>query len=528
MHKKLLIPFLALVCACSEDEESKNVSISEVNTRAGAIVGRSARNVADAFVSLSNLNTWSSISAALDNLDLAFASVPSFAPTTGAADGGTGGEPIPPPPDQVEPPEPVEGDEGGEMDPAEVEQGIREALEQYIFNQANLESSDETSATFRLRGEVICPVEQHCTWDACDGTDPSCWDTENVCTEGQDQECIDGINQAEIRIIATPVGDDGIDLVLQIGPERASPLALQLRSNSITLDVDLAGAKSAVEHIASIAGETVDMPRVMVGKLRWSLTLNGEQDVTLAASVLEDVAIEVDGENGATSLDVLAADGFSMRVQGLLGRLSMDLDAGAVDVSLPYIDVTPNATGSGAFSIHVGGASFSVVLDEGQQSLALTNLGLGDSSLTIAHDATTLFSLDLNPSSGRRFDLSVVPSADSALFTVTPQFDLTEAFMLASIAADFPDIEPYFLDTTYRVTLAGEGSASVLPIPADELNGWYGGLQIVSGSLTLSAASNGSTSEVLVPTGECLTGTDTPPEGSHPVLGHFVVTACPQ
>ena len=56
--------------------------------------------------------------------------------------------------------------------------------------------------------------------------------------EGIDPDCVDAVNQAQIKLRVQEAGD-GIDIILRLGPARSEPLAAELRSNSLALVWDM-------------------------------------------------------------------------------------------------------------------------------------------------------------------------------------------------------------------------------------------------------------------------------------------------
>jgi hypothetical protein len=84
------------------------------------------------------------------------------------------------------------------------------------------------------------------------------------------------------------------------------------------------------------------------------------------------------------------------------------------------------------------------------------------------------------------------------------------------------EVPSFYEDQTYRVRLSGGGSPSLRPVEANTATGFPGGLQVVSGELSLQ----GKDAAVTVPAGKCLVGKEVAAEGSHPLLGHFESRDC--
>ena len=519
----MLVPVLLLV-GCQPDK----TTAEEVSARRQAIISNAVTNSVSSLVALSSSQLFASLTSAS----------PAVQSATGLFD-KLFGVSSSPSPDPQSPPLPFKsggsdcvqgsdgsiscsgGEESTPMDPQMVAYAINAWLDANVFSDDNIESTDGDTVVYLMKGAKLCPVAYACTMSCNAGG--SC--TESTCQDVQDQGCVAFVDLAQIRIKATLVGEDGVDLELMFGSDRVSPITFELRSDEVATEVDLAAVKLAIESLSRLAGEEIDgIPSVMNGVVRVSLVINGEQDVSIDGAILEAVHVVQDGQNGPTTFD-LADSTWSMRANGLLGQLTYSAAVSALDLVMPYADVTGNATSTGAMSFHLDGFSLDTILDTAVQALAINHIGLGAAPSFVKKDDITIFELNLNADAGRAFDLSVTPdeSLASALFTFTPELDLQAMFNLAAIAADFPDIESYFLNETYRIHLFGAGSTSVLPLAGDA--NWAGGLKVTSGQLEIS--STAVSAPVVVPEGMCLTSVADVPADAHPILGSFAVVACP-
>lgn len=518
MHRAQIVSVvgvLLVTAACRDDKLSAGSVAQRTTGSVEALLG----NAGGAMDSLSSNQTLSSAGSALENVGAVLESMGLVAASDPMAQGikAKGLRTL----RAMQAPE---SDASADFDEAAAE--IAEFLETKIFTDANVESSGDGYAVFLIPGAALCEREQ-CDY-VCDAA--GCVD---ACETVVDAECAQSVDTIEVRIKATAVGDDGVDLALWIGPSKFEPIVLQLRPDSIATEVELGDVKQAVELIAELNGEPLtDMPSVFEGRLRLALMVHGEQDVEVEAGVVHAVHVVAAGTYGDIDVQVAAANPlWSLRADGIAQYVSFMVDAGEVNVSLPYAEITDDLLSTGVFSVHVGGLSYAVTLEEGATVLSVTDIGFGATDSTVKLNNTVLFSGSLNADSGRTLALSVAPDAlhDSALFEVTPGLDLRLGFFLAAIAGDLTTPpEAYLLDETYRVALSGEGSASILPRGEDLLAGFPGGIEVVSGSLSISSTpGTGDPVEVLVPAGQCLVGVDVLPEGAHPLLGHLAVTACP-
>ena len=374
-------------------------------------------------------------------------------------------------------------------------------LEEHVFTDANYEGD----GVYRLRGEDFCPTDE--------------------LTGAPDAQCVADFNEAELRVRAVLAGD-GLDLTLLVGPDRVEPLTVELRSDRITVIVDLGAAAAAARHIATVTGEAIELPRVLEGVVSGELKLNGPDDVTLSVAIREAVRVEGDLESGSYLFSSAAKTPlFSARGEGAARRLSIDLDIGQTQSSFPWdaftIDESEPSLVTGQLAIDAKGLSGSVVLEEGASQLRLSNIGLGDGKSTVKLDDYEILSWLLNADSGNRFGLTVTPTAaGTATFAFDPELDLQFGVDLQPFADAGEVVESYLLGETYRVEIDGT-TPTVRPVPSDAY-GVGGGLSVDSGRLRLSSSSG---AEVIVPAGQCLVD-DAVTTGEHPLIGAYASAAC--
>jgi len=367
-------------------------------------------------------------------------------------------------------------------------------LRERIFTEANLESSGDGALVFRITGEDVCG----------DGITPA-------------PDCVSAFDLYEVRIRVIR-GMLGYQFYLELGPDRFEPLMVLLSENHIAVGVDLAAVKSSLVYLDTVSGQPVYAPKTLEGVFMVDLKKNGDQDFTLSSSVTKAIHVETDGEAGPVSFSTGAKDPwFSVRIQGNQRSLSADLDLGETDFQVPYHALlSDTGTAGKALVGHLAGASASVKIAAGATSLSVTNIGLGDGQSTLALDGTDLLKVDLNPNSGRRFDVSLGVGADEQLeIKVTPEFDLTTVFFYQPLQADTDvSIPPYAVDSTYRFQLTGSS-----PTLAPASNG----IKVTSGTLRLENSAHADQA-VVVNAGKCLV--TVVPAGEDPLIGQYAAQDC--
>lgn len=390
---------------------------------------------------------------------------------------------------------PAEGDETGEE--ADVGAEI-EALAEKIFTEEN----HEGDGVYLVRGALFCEVEG--------AVDPDC--------EAQ----IDGL---ELRIHAVEA-EDGLNLGFRIGPDQAEPFGLELRSNRLSLVLDLADLKSAVEFLAEDDEEaTAGLPAVMEGVLAFSLLAPSENEVEVQVGVREALRFETDSSGSGSAMKI-STDARDPMFSMLMGetKLAMTVDVGRTRVSGPWGDVQGDGLDLGNLDIDWQGLSYQIDLSADSDILNVSNIGLGDGTSTIKLDGETLLAVDLNKDSGRTFDLELsLDEAGLPVLAIAPGIDLQVSYDLQALSEGGVAIDAPVLRSSYSLSLRGDEPV-VQPVEADAFTGFPGGMRVISGELVVSA--DDAAEDVVVPAGKCLVELE-PAADAHPLLGALSAVDCP-
>ncbi|OJT21874.1 hypothetical protein BO221_24235 [Archangium sp. Cb G35] len=355
---------------------------------------------------------------------------------------------------------------------------VEKYLRERIFIEANVEETKGSSTTFRITGEDLCS----------DGSTPAA------------PACVAEVDKYELRIRATNMGDKGLDLELLFGPNRAEPLSLSFSDVRVGMIVDLGGVKDTVTQLSP---ET-ELPRVMVGRVELALTSTGPRDVEFQTSILDALSVEWDGAAGAYAFSSAKASPLTeMKVWQKDGanQARIALNLGTTEIRIPYSGPETRFSGQ-QYVVSLSGLSYNVEAHEGREALTLAHVGLGEAQSYLALGDHKLVTVDLNALSGRHFDLHVEKGADGlAVLSARPEFDLSV----------FTDMGPLYVDeeggassgdsgSSFNVRLSGGDAPSVRPVPANTSTGFPGGLQVVSGELSVTV----NESRVTVPASQCL------------------------
>ena len=386
-------------------------------------------------------------------------------------------------------------DAGGSMDPNGAD--LAKQLADTIFTDANYEGD----GIYRVSGDDFCPTDD---------------------TGAADPTCLSDFEKADLAIRVELAGD-GLDFTLLVGPDQAAPLTLELRSARASLVADLAQAKDAIQYLAAAFDQQVDLPQVFEGRVAVSLIINGPKDVSVQLAVRRAVAIEGDLPGGHVAFSTAAADPLaSLEVNAASRTLTALVDLGRTRLSAPWSMLNADSLASGVYAIDWQGLSLSASASDGDSSLHIDNIGLGDDTSTIKLGDHTLVAVDLNADSGRRYGLTLTPAAGGLpTATFDPGLDLVVAVDFSPLAAAGDAIDSWLIDQTYELSFQGD-APTAQAIAATSTSA--GAVRVASGTLTLS--STAADAPVVVGAGQCLLP-DPVEAGEHPLLGALSAGPCP-
>jgi hypothetical protein len=347
--------------------------------------------------------------------------------------------------------------------------------------------------------------------------------------------------QPRLRLTSPREGD--IDLTLLLGEDQHAPLTLELHQRSLGVQLDLGQAFALGRDL----GQELEGVEELDGVLELRLVENQARDYSLQLNVLRalSVKLDADGEQLTASLGA-SSPAWNVRVDGNAKSLSAGIDlaqlqlrgplrlfsellssstsaepVGDVSGASPVSDLEePEAerTYTGILELVLAGVSGTLTYAADSDVIELEDVGFGNGTSTLKHDANTLFALDLNPSQGRRVSFSIEPMGEGSRIHVSPSLDLSLAFAFHYVADQFEDIADYLLDDTLRVWFSGDA-------PVLELGD--AGLRVAAGTLKLTSSAN-SGANVSVEAGMCLiesSEADESVESQHPFTG-FEGGAC--
>lgn len=356
-----------------------------------------------------------------------------------------------------------------------------------VFDEARYEGE----GVWRIDGVSVCPVSE-------------------LSPPGPDRDCVRMIEQLEIRLRVTLAGAQGLDLALLIGPGRDEVLSIALRPDEITVTIDLAEIRSAIEHFASVTGARVRLPEVMEGRVSGTLAVDGPEAVRVEASIEQEIRVE--GEGVEVSIEARRPFARVRLTGGDRPALDLFADWGRTRASVPGGERL-----GGRVDVDLGGLGGHLVLDgTSDAQVTFEDLGLGLTRSEVKVDGQRLIAIDLNPDAGRRLDVTIDAGGDRPEVALAPGLDLTVELHLAAIA-DRYRVPPYLLDETYRVQAEGMPRLALV-----ERADGSEAVEVLAGTLRLSSSTGAA---VVVAAGQCLVD-DPVTDGEHELLGGLAAAPC--
>jgi hypothetical protein len=404
-------------------------------------------------------------------------------------------------------------------------------LENRILHADNVSEVTQATVLYDLQPEVVCEEPEP--------------NPDDLIAE---EEALADYNDCLTSMMETPIGlevtridcdaGDNVSIVVLVGEERYRPVTLQLYTSEMSAQVDFANLVPALQAYGDLAEDTTISPETS-GQLsaRVSATDTANTSFTLSidtpihwASTSADIPTNIDL---STTGEVLTLTS-SLAEQSITGNIAL----GALDYGMPldsFIDSffqreVPEP-GTEQVLMSISGFTSNLEYTGADDTLQLTNLGLGSGPTTATYQGSTLLQIDVNAAASRRLDVAATSSTTDPLrLAIDPGFDLDIEYALEPLANLVTDLQSFARDDTVSIALTGNAPLVVL---SENVDGYVSLLDDVSGTLlsvqsgTLSLSSRTLPDEnINVETGQCLERLDSA-VGSHEFLAELAAQTCP-
>jgi len=263
--------------------------------------------------------------------------------------------------------------------------------------------------------------------------------------------------------------------------------------------------------------DSSELPERMTGEVTLDVTFLEDDGIQVALSIVRAIGITFASEMGNLELDVAEAvpflsaiidannDRFLAAVAGptidLLAPLGF-LVGTSCEVSISEqgnvgTDCTPETNGQ-TIGLHLAGLTGQIEASADSSAFSIQGFGFGAESSYVALNDDVVFTLDLNPNSGRTLDVTVSESDGEQLsLTVSPELDLQTEIDLFPFTDWLTDLPEWTFGEVMGIAMTGSELPSVLA-SADDSGSI---IEVLSGVLRLSSLVS-QTAEIQ--SGECL------------------------
>lgn len=368
---------------------------------------------------------------------------------------------------------------------------LLKVLDEHIFTEQNIENEAATSVTYLLKGDVVCAYNKELEGEELDN-------------------CVDLVDQAQIRLVASSPAEGSANLSVKLGPNRISPVSFEFHPKLISVSPDIGEIKKAADYLAPLVDADVSgWPAVAQGRLRFAVEETGPGKIQGKIGITQ--AIEI--SDGDYELKVaVAPNGFVIGADALAKTVSGSLSLGAISALFTvqpsddfddwddFDDVDDvddfeqdEDEAPVAYGLQLGGLTGAALLDAKEELLSLTGLGLGSTTSTMDINGKRVLEVDVNKENGRSFDVSIQKLDGITEFGISPALDLRLVMKLAAVQDDLKNIAAWTLDEILTVNFSGQNP---------RLRLIDGDTEILSGTLTLKAEKANITH--VIQAGQCL------------------------
>jgi len=372
---------------------------------------------------------------------------------------------------------------------------VADVLEERIFTEANVEAEEGDSVVYLLVGDVVCDQDdfqmpQPVGVGADDGDDGEDGvDVDDGEAPGGDdeydeeayQECVDGVDDLELRLRAAKYTGDNFEIDVLVGPEEVHPVTFVFSASEVSATATLGAIEPAAEHIADVAGEDVGaFPDTLSGQLKAGYYLQDSQ-IRLAVDVLQDIDVDADdfelfvqaaGEVfgvGADTADEVLEASVNFGEVSLAGEMPGGYDE-AVDVTPPgdgsSDDEEPLEESDEAdpidIDVQLAGLTSTVLFEPESDEIQWSDVGMGNGPTTVAINGETVIDIELDAGMGGVFDAVLAMNDDGLKYSVEPGVEVEIGLMFEGVTDAFDDVEPWMLDEVLTIGLGGHSNPALL------------------------------------------------------------------
>ena len=363
-------------------------------------------------------------------------------------------------------------------------------LERNIFIEENIEEEKRKKITYLIKGSSVCG--------------------ELTSDDGDRSACIEAVDKAEVRLVVTSPEEGDVSIDVLVGPNKYNPVSFDVWQNTLAFETSLGGVRDTVVYLAnSFEQQDVsnEFPDTFEGRVRLSLTRDGNQKLTGALDVMESIRVQ-DAQEGYDIRVAVAQPAVSASMNAGTETFSYTVNWNAIDLNFPvtqyiYNDAIP-ADGSDFESseeeftynvdLHLDGAKGTVILDAANEVLKLKGISLGNGPLTLDIDSKRVLEVAL----ANAFDVTAKEAQGGVEAVFAPGVDFGALFSFKNLdaeTAEHVDAEEWMMDDELKLSFTGDSPTILIEDDTEKV-------KVVSGALVIKSTARDL--DILVEANQCL------------------------
>lgn len=355
-----------------------------------------------------------------------------------------------------------------------------------MFERENIVEQSDTTITYRADSEYLCEDTYCAVMDTAQGKETVCQSDQNPPSQAElNASCASNIDEMRYRVRVWSPSEGNMNFRVTVGPGHHIG-DVEVHEDRVYGAVNLSEIRAAVEHADTVYGSdsASDVPSTFEGTVATLLEKQGENIAHMEVRVESDVSIG----GGDVQLQ-LASPGqpiFGATADGSADRVSTTFNLDTVEVSFTADHYAYENDESVSFdhTAHLAGLTGRMIFDGAAEQFKIRDFGFGDSTSWLDMNGERVLSLDLNPESGRTFDMTVesANAEDTYDAAWSPQFDATIGVNFGRLATKIT--EEWLMEDEFNVALTGNNPR----LRAGTTENDWGYLEVLSGSLEVSSS----------------------------------------
>jgi hypothetical protein len=373
-----------------------------------------------------------------------------------------------------------------------------------LITRDTIVDQSPTQITYTMDAEALCENVSCATLDS----------GESVCTyddgaPGQatlEQACSSNIEEMNYRVEVWSPSAGNLNFSIEVGPGY-NPFDGELHTDHVSVTGRLGAFRKSVKHGDEVYGTTVadEFPQTFAGTVYALIEEEDSRKIHFEARVQSDINIgggDVQFQLASPGQPIVGA---TAEGAGELVSTTFNLDTLEASFPASYYDYESEESVSVSHTAHLAGLTGRILFDGTSEQLEIKDLSFGDSTSWLDMEGERVLSFDLNPQSGRSFDLTAGADSVEDVFTASVSPGITGSIDLnfGRVQTQIDWMSEWIKDDTFDLSLTGSNPSVRWGLSADD----YRFIEVQSGTMELASESPEYTRTVS--SGSCLVDQET-------------------